>query len=392
MKIHRPIYVAIENALARIFIENQHAEKIVDYYLKNEKKWGARDRRLFAEVVYDIVRYWRTYFAVLEFEFNSTPVDKAIIARVIESYLTWRERPGDFLKITSSLSRAERESVPDWLDEWGEEHYAEQWGTLLHALNKPARQYLRANELRCDIQSLQKKLAFEQIETEFVPNVPTALALKERKNVFKTEAYKSGFFEMQDGGSQLIAPFLKAEPGDRVIDACAGGGGKTLHLAAQMKNKGQIIALDVHEWKLNELKTRAKRAGVSIVETRVIESNKVIKRLSESADRVLLDVPCSGLGVLRRHPDTKWKLSLAEIKNLETLQQDILQRYSSMVKAGGTLVYATCSIAPSENEQQVQNFIARNEGRFQLEEELHIWPTQLDSDGFYAARIKKLTI
>ena len=134
--------------------------------------------------------------------------------------------------------------------------------------------------------------------------------MEERQNIFTRQQFKDGLFEVQDAGSQLIAPFIQPLSGQRVIDACAGGGGKTLHLAALMQNKGRIIALDTEAWKLDELKKRARRAGASdIIETRVIDSSKVIKRLENSADRVLLDVPCSGLGVLRRNPDAKWKLS-----------------------------------------------------------------------------------
>ena len=150
-----------------------------------------------------------------------------------------------------------------------------------------------------------------------------------------------------------MAPLLDAKPGERVIDACAGGGGKTLHLAALMKNKGKIIAMDITERKLQSLRERCSRNGVDIAETRVIESMKTIKRLEKSADRVLLDVPCTGLGVLRRNPDKKWKISPEEITRLNALQKEILENYSQMVKIGGRLVYATCSCLPSENEKQV---------------------------------------
>ncbi len=132
----------------------------------------------------------------------------------------------------------------------------------------------------------------------------------------------------------------------RVIDACAGAGGKTLHLAAMMQGKGRLLAMDVEEWKLENLKQRARRAGAHNVETRVITSSKTVKRLKESSDRVLLDVPCSGLGVLKRNPDAKWRDTAERLPVLVALQEEILQRYSQMVKVGGLLVYATCSILP----------------------------------------------
>jgi 16S rRNA (cytosine967-C5)-methyltransferase len=156
-----------------------------------------------------------------------------------------------------------------------------------------------------------------------------------------------------------------------------------------MRNKGKIIAMDVHDWKLQELKTRARRNGVDIVETRVIDSTKAVKRLAESADRVLLDVPCSGLGVLRRNPDAKWKLNREEITRLRTLQSEILGSYSQMVKKGGQLVYATCSVLPSENEKQVQAFLAAKGAQWNLVKELHLRPDRQGYDGFYAALLKR---
>jgi 16S rRNA (cytosine967-C5)-methyltransferase len=180
--------------------------------------------------------------------------------------------------------------------------------------------------------------------------VPSALRLKQRANLFGTDSYKAGLFEVQDAASQLIAPFLQPEPGMRVIDACAGGGGKALHLAAIMRNKGRILALDVHAWKLAELRKRASRAGVDIIEAREIEGSKTVKRLAQKAERVLLDVPCSGLGVLRRNPDAKWKLSDAEIDRLTALQAEILESYSRMVVPGGKA--RLCDVQhPAERER-----------------------------------------
>jgi 16S rRNA (cytosine967-C5)-methyltransferase len=195
-------------------------------------------------------------------------------------------------------------------------------------------------------------------------------------------------FEVQDAASQLIAPFLRVAPGMRVVDACAGAGGKTLHLAAMMKNKGRIIAMDVEALKLEELQKRAKRAGVSNLEVKRIESSKTIKRLENSADRLLLDVPCSGLGVLKRNPDAKWKLSPEFIENVKELQQHILQDYCNMLKKDGLMVYSTCSILPSENEQQVENFLAQHGDKFELIDQKHAWPTD-GFDGFYMALLRK---
>lgn len=188
----------------------------------------------------------------------------------------------------------------------------------------------------------------------------------------------------------MIAPFLQTEPGMRVIDACAGSGGKTLHLAAISQGKGSIIALDTEEWKLKNLKQRARRDGVFNVETRVIDSTKVIKRLYNSADRVLLDVPCSGLGVLKRNPDTKWGDTPSTLSKLYELQANILENYSRMVKVGGKLVYSTCSIMPVENEIQIKVFLKKHKDEFELEDQHTVLPSKTGFDGFYMARLIRI--
>jgi 16S rRNA (cytosine967-C5)-methyltransferase len=282
------------------------------------------------------------------------------------------------------------QSIPNWLDEIGERELgAERWEKEMLALNEVADIVLRTNTLKINRDDLKALLLEQGIKTETSPDFPDALLLQSWYNVFKLPQFKEGLFEVQDAGSQLIAPFLRCEPGMRVIDACAGTGGKTLHLAALLKNKGRIIAMDNEEWKLEETKKRGRRAGVSNVETKIIESSKSIKRQENSADRLLLDVPCSGLGVLKRNPDAKWKLSAAYIEEVKALQQKIITDYSVMLKKGGLMVYSTCSILPGENEKQVQQFITANPGKFELLEEKRIWPSE-GFDGFYMAVLKKI--
>ena len=213
---------------------------------------------------------------------------------------------------------------------------------------------------------------------------------KERANVFTTEAFKKGSFEVQDASSQLVAQFLDVEQGMKVVDTCAGAGGKTLHLAALMENKGQIIAMDIYDNKLKELKRRAKRAGAHNIDMRVIDSTKPIKKLYDKADRVLIDAPCSGLGVLRRNPDAKWKLQPEFIEKIKNTQSEILATYSRMVKPGGKLVYATCSILPSENQQQVEKFLTSDSGKeFTFVKEKKILSHESGFDGFYMAMIER---
>ncbi|HZI24776.1 MAG TPA: RsmB/NOP family class I SAM-dependent RNA methyltransferase, partial [Chryseolinea sp.] len=281
-----------------------------------------------------------------------------------------------------------RESIPDWLETLGEQELGKRWEKELNSLNEEAAVVLRANALKISAKDLHQALRDTDVETDYLRDFPDALVLSERQNIFRHPAFKDGLFEVQDAASQLIAPFLRVNPGMRVIDACAGAGGKTLHLAAIMKNKGRIIAMDVEAFKLEELQKRAKRAGVSNLEIKHIESSKTIKRLENSADRLLLDVPCSGLGVLKRNPDAKWKLSLAFIENVKELQQHILRDYCNMLKKDGLMVYSTCSVLPSENERQVEKFLEGNGDRFELVDQKHSWPTE-GFDGFYMALLRK---
>jgi 16S rRNA (cytosine967-C5)-methyltransferase len=252
---------------------------------------------------------------------------------------------------------------------------------------------LRVNTLNTTKDKLQALLFDDGIETESIKGYASALKLKERANVFQTESFKKGYFEVQDASSQLVAEFLDVKPGMRVVDTCAGAGGKALHLASLMENKGQVIALDIYAHKLNELKRRAKRNGAWNIETRPIESTKVVKKLYDKADRVLIDAPCSGLGVLRRNPDAKWKLQPEFIENIKATQQEILQQYSRIVKDGGKLVYATCSILPSENREQVDKFLTSDLGKdFILVKDKSILSHLSGYDGFYMALLEKNNI
>lgn len=284
-------------------------------------------------------------------------------------------------------------SFPDWLFELGQSEFGPDWPAIMQSLNKEPQIYLRTNTLKTNITKLIQDLKSEKIIAEKIKSpllLPDTLYLKERKNVFATEAFKKGDFEMQDAGSQFITPLLQAQPGQQVVDACAGSGGKSLHLAALMQNKGKIVAMDIHNFKLQDLKQRASRAGVKILETQLIDSPKAIQRLENSFDRVLIDAPCSGLGVLRRNPDTKWKLNLEQINAVCAVQKDILTKYTAMCKSGGMMVYATCSILKRENEDQIKWFLSTAAGKkWSLLSEHRIWPHVHGFDGFYAAVLKK---
>ncbi len=281
------------------------------------------------------------------------------------------------------------EGCPFYLEELGSRELGEKWPAERKALGQAAPRFIRVNTLKGTRDELASILSKEGVVTKSVKGVHTALEVTSNTALFRTMAFREGKFEQQDAGSQLIAPFLEVGPGMRVIDACAGSGGKTLHLAALMNGKGSLIAMDIEGWKLDELKLRARRAGAYNIETRAIESTKVIKRLYDHADRVLIDAPCTGLGVIRRTADSKWVDIQPRLNELKNVQSDILERYSRMVKVGGKVVYSTCSILPSENELQVQAFLANHQGEFVLEDEVHVWPSS-GFDGFYMARLRRV--
>lgn len=404
MTLHRILVEAVGTTLAEIFENGRQADRAIEKTLKSDKRWGARDRAFIAENTYEIVRYWRLINFV-------TSIERPSYAEIIGTWLilknialpAWElpawELPAwdEFKKLNINAIlqkdkeaqniRKIRESIPDWLDEVGETEVGNAWSDELHALNQPASVYLRANTLKTSADELQRLFAKEQIETHLIPNLPDCLRLSEKRNVFQTEYFKKGYFEVQDAASQMVASLLDAQAGMRVVDACAGAGGKTLHLAALMRNKGQLIAMDTEGWKLDELRRRARRNGVSNVEPRVIDP-KNLKRMRGTADRLLLDVPCTGLGVLRRNPDTKWKLQPAFLEQIKTVQFDILSNYSQLVKPKGKLVYATCSILPSESEKQVERFLVEHTD-WQLISSHRTSPANDGYDGFYMASLQK---
>ena len=402
MRLHRNLVFATVDALGEIFNEGEYADKVIEKTLKRDKRWGSRDRSFIAETTYDIVRWKRLYTAIAEVK---APYSRENLFRLFAVWATlrgielpdWKQiEPTPTRRIKGKFDelskiRKYRESVPDWLDEMGVKELGEEvWEKEIHSLNQQAPVVLRTNTLKTTREKLQQELQKEGIETEFIKGYPDALQLKERANVFKTEAFKNGFFEVQDASSQLVAEFLEVEPGMRVVDTCAGAGGKTLHLAALMDNKGQLIATDIYANKLKELKRRARRAGAHNIEPRAIDSSKVVKKLYGSADRVLIDAPCSGLGVLSRNPDAKWKLQPEFIETIKQTQEEILKTYSKMVKDGGKMVYATCSVLPSENQEQVEKFLNSEEGKnFSLKEEKKILSSETGYDGFYMALLEK---
>ena len=396
--IHRNLLIGIHDALEETFFQDKkYADKVLERLLKAHKKWGSADRQVVSEIFYDIVRWKKR----LEY-YMGEGTKPSNIYNLILAYLLWKKvkykkfDEFDGIKTGGILSKLDKKtfptkaiehSVPDWLAGLFEKELGAKWEKEMSALNEQAPVILRANSLKISAENLVEILKEEGVNSFVLRGYPDAVQLEEKKNVFLTSAFKEGFFEVQDASSQKIAELLDVKEGMRVVDVCAGAGGKTLHIAALMKNKGQIIALDIYEWKLAELKRRAKRAGAFNIETRFIEDNKVIKRLHNTADRLLIDAPCSGLGVLKRNPDSKWKIDEDFINRIKTEQENILQNYSKILKKGGKMVYATCSILPSENGEQVRKFLSENT-EFALVKEKNIMPSD-GYDGFYMALIER---
>jgi 16S rRNA (cytosine967-C5)-methyltransferase len=391
----------ILKTLRVIFWENVYATKAIQITLKLHPEWEDNKRALFSETIYDLVRWWRPLWFILDRD--PIPEEKDL-QKLITIYLF--SKKGDLSALekkrgldanqviqriaTTKNMRALRESIPDWLDRQGERELGSQWDAVIASLNKYPDLIIRVNTLKTTVKELTVFLGKEGIVVEPINWNPDALRIMEKTNVFKLSGFRAGIFEVQDVASQMVSRILDPQPGMRVVDACAGEGSKTLHLAALMKNKGKIIALDTQEWRLNELRKRATKAGADTIETRMITSSKVYKRMDGTADRLLLDVPCSGLGTLRRNPDIKWKLSSEDLKRLTILQQELLEKYCMITKPNGQMAYSVCSILPSEAEEQIIRFL-KNHANFRLLNEKRYWPETDGTDGFYVALIERKT-
>lgn len=392
-KITTQQVAAICTAAAQVLQEGRYADQAIERQIKAHPHWSFEEQGFVAEQIYAIVRSYRLLCALL----GKTPSSSLEWEDLLGVWLILQDHPlGKQFKFLNPAQirtayhniveqRAIRESIPDWLDELGAQELGDQWEPILKALNESPRLVLRVNLLKTDLPALQQQL--QQFNILGIPLAEDAFLIQQRGKLYSTPAFQNGWFEVQDYSSQQVAPFLQVEPGMRVIDACAGNGGKALHLAALMQNKGQIIALDTDAKKLEQLRLRARRAGVNIIETRVIESTKTIKRLAQSADRLLLDVPCSGLGVLRRNPDARWRLNSEQLNSMKLLQQQLLETYTKMCRPGGKLVYATCSILPSENHLQIEKFLDSGRTSFRVEASKTILPQDEGFDGFFMSRL-----
>ncbi len=390
MKMHRILAEAAAAIIKSVF----HEHKVLDHALaaafEQNPKWGRRDRSFIAETVFEVVRWKRA----LDFLVDSPEV-KALCAAQwvrmgleIPGWWSYKGLSADGIVAReaelAAQPRAVRESVPDWLDALGATELGDAWDAEISALNRRAPVFLRVNTLRTTRAEAITWLAAGGVEVTEVAGLPDALVLPPGKSLPKPLRL-DGRVEIQDAGSQMIAPLLDAQPGMCVIDACSGAGGKALHLAALMRDEGRIYAMDVDAGKIAELARRAKRAGAAtIIRPRVI-AETMTADFAGKADRLLIDAPCSGLGTLKRQPDLKWRLKPAQLDRVRALQKQLLADYRVMLKPGGRLVYATCSILPSENRAAVDGLLGM--GEYKLLEEAALSPAATGFDGFYAAAI-----
>jgi 16S rRNA (cytosine967-C5)-methyltransferase len=394
------------------------ADRVMDRYFRAHRNMGARDRGEVAELVYGCLRARRLLEHVVGVERAASQdlvaaqllIGRGLSARALEEM----RYPGDARALAerargvdpAALPLAVRASLPDWLAErWVAELGASETEALAAALNVPASVDLRVNALKATREDVAAALAAEGHAAEPTPLSPFGLRLRKRAPLFQTAAFRKGLFEVQDEGSQLVSLLVEAQPRERIVDLCAGGGGKTLHLGALMQNSGTLYAMDTHARRLQETRRRLARAGLHSVRLVAIESENDahVKRLRGSIDRVLVDAPCSGTGTLRRNPDAKWReLDLAE---LAARQRRILAAGAELLKPGGRLVYATCSLLREENAGVVDGFLAEARGfarvavrpileRWsidlpELESDLRLYPHRHGTDGFFAAVLER---
>ena len=395
------------------------ADQVVSRFFRDHREFGPRERATLAETVYTVLRK-KLLFDHLS-PSGSGPKERRMAILGFHG-------PRDFLKSAlndtekrwldncdavkqEDLLERHRHNLPEWLVAPLKAQLGNQFWPLVESLQQPAPLDLRVNALADKRPELQKELAKASIKAVPTPFSPWGLRVEGKPALNKLDAFTRGALEVQDEGSQLLALLLDAKRGEMVVDFCAGAGGKTLAIGATMRNTGRLYAFDTSAHRLDALKPRLARSGLSNVHPAAIahERDDRIKRLAGKIDRVLVDAPCSGLGTLRRNPDLKWRQSPQSVQELTAKQAAILQSAARLVKSGGRLVYATCSVLPEENEAIAEAFAAANpdfepqdaagllaglkvEGADTLcaggdggTRYLRLWPHRHATDGFFAA-------
>ena len=397
MKRYRNLVEASAIALKNIFENGHPSDRVVQQMLRNNKKWGAKDRRFVASTIYNQVRWYRCFHHLLgkEPENKQEWMKMIAIQWIIQEEFVpdWEEfdtlSDKDILERYRSINdRSIKQSIPDWLDEAGQKDHGQAWDAIISKLNTEANLFIRCNTLKTDSDTLISILKKEGIDAVGT-NLENCLKVYPKKKLTHLKSYRSGFYEVQDLSSQMISIALEPENESLIIDTCAGAGGKTLHLAALMKNSGKIIATDIYQNKLETLQVRAKRASAENIITASM-NEFFLQKYEHQADQVLMDVPCSGIGTLRRSPHIKWRFDPEQMKKTLEIQAELLKNYSKLCKKGGFLNYSTCSIMSVENENQIANFLNSVDGEsFEKVTERLIVPNEMDADGFYFAKLRK---
>lgn len=361
------------------------ADKCMATYFRNHRYIGSKDKGIISGIIYGMMRR----MAEVDYLIESQKGDKSYRLRVLVYLLldggskqtitnicsgdTYAPKPlnKEETRVIKGIDFGALKNAPEyvklnfpkWLRYSLTQSFGDKLFNVMTAMNEQATTDIRVNTLKTTREALKESLRVDGVHMEETKYSPLGLRMEDRKSVFSTKAFNNGEFEMQDEGSQLIAAFTGVEPGMKVVDFCAGAGGKTLALAAKMNNKGTIHACDVNERRLGEMGKRLKRAGVNNVREKLLvtENDKWVKRNKETQDVVLIDAPCSGSGTWRRSPDSRWKLTQESLAELNEIQARVLQSASRMAKVGGRVVYATCSVLGEENEQQVEAFLKENE-------------------------------
>ncbi|GGC73256.1 RsmB/NOP family class I SAM-dependent RNA methyltransferase [Undibacterium terreum] len=416
MRLPPAIVGHAEEVLREILRFTGPADVTLSRYFRDHPKLGSRERGVIAEAIYGLLRNKSVYTS-----FSESGVGPAMrrltllgladavgvdsLGGLSEEETQWLTRVMEIDR--SHLSLAMKSNMPAWVwDKFVAKLGEAEALQLAESLNTPASLDLRVNTMKSNREDVIASLAAAPIIAEPTPYSATGLRIKKKPSIQNLPLFKDGTIEVQDEGSQLLAQLVGAKRGEMVADFCAGAGGKTLALGAMMRNTGRLYAFDVSEKRLTKLKPRLARSGLSNVHPVVIahEKDAKIKRLAGKLDRVLVDAPCSGLGTLRRNPDVKWRQTPDGIAELNVKQSSILAGAARMVKAGGRLVYATCSVLDEENEGIVQGFLATHpdfelipaskilaEQKVELEmgDYLKLLPHVHQTDGFFAAILQR---
>jgi 16S rRNA (cytosine967-C5)-methyltransferase len=402
------------------------ADRALEAVLRRQKRLYSVERRAAAEATYGILRAQGRIEWLLGHRAGPAELYAASLASSGALPIGQAERRlgldrGTLAPLAGAESRIaaiedpiQRLGVEGSLPAWLAERLAAEMGldearAFAAAVNVRAPLTVRTNLLKTTRDDLARQLEQEGVESKETPLSPWGLVLDGHANAFGLDAFKGGLFEIQDEGSQLIALTCGARSGMKVVDACAGAGGKTLALAAEMRNRGVLLALDVDGDRLEDARRRARRDGVDNLRTRAIpatdaEADLALRDEEGKADVVLVDAPCSGLGTLRRKPDARWRLGPADPEKFARIQQALVGRFSRLVKPGGRLVYATCSVARAENEEVAATAAAlpgfaplpleRTLGALAGKvgatgNELRLWPHRHGTDGFFVAAFER---